>query len=47
MLKFGVFLPFICFLPKIDENREKRCTFVPDNNDCLQLTVYGLQLKTL
>ena len=31
MLKFGVFLPFIAFLPKIDENSEKRCTFVPVN----------------
>ena len=31
MLKFGVYLPFIAFLPKIDENSEKRCTFVPVN----------------
>ena len=31
MLKIGVFLPFIAFLPKIDENRKKRCTFVPVN----------------
>ena len=31
MLKFGVFLPFIRKLPKIDEICEKRCTFVPDN----------------
>ena len=38
MLKIGVFLPFIGKLLKIDENREKRCTFVPDN----RRMVYGL-----
>ena len=31
MLKISVFLPFNGKKPKIDENREKRCTFVPDN----------------
>ena len=31
MLKIGVFLPFNGKMLKIDENREKRCTFVPDN----------------
>ena len=31
MLKIGVLLPFNGKLPKIDENRENLCTFVPDN----------------
>ena len=33
MLKNGVFSSLNGKLPKIDENREKRCTFVPVNNN--------------
>ena len=34
MLKFGVFSSLYGKMPKIDENREKRCTFVPVNKQC-------------
>jgi hypothetical protein len=38
MLKISAFLTLNGKMPKIGENREKRCTFVPDN----RRMVYGL-----
>ena len=45
MLKIGVFLPFNGKMQKFGENREKRCTFVPDNRK--SFFVYSLKVYSL